>query len=64
MQSFNCKNRKQNPFGLFIGTKYMQGFTDIFQYANSYTFNDPKKEIKIYNKAILFSIGYSFIKTK
>ena len=42
----------------------MQGFTDIFQYANSYTFNDPKKEIKIYNKAILFSIGYSFIKTK
>lgn len=54
----------QFPFGLFVGAKYTQGFSDIFQYANTYTFNDPKKEIKIYNRSFLLSIGYSFIKRK
>jgi hypothetical protein len=53
----------QFPFGLFIGAKYNHGFTDIFQYANSYTLNDPKTTpIKIYNRAFLFSVGYSFCK--
>jgi hypothetical protein len=54
----------QFPFGLLIGAKYTQGFSNTFQYANTYTFNDPKKEIKIYNKAFLVSIGYSFVKRK
>jgi hypothetical protein len=50
----------QFPFGLFIGAKYMHGFTDIFQYANSYTLDDPKTDrIKIYNHALMFSIGYA-----
>ena len=52
----------QFPFGLFIGAKYTYGFTDIFQYANSYTFQDPKRDIKIYNKSFLLSIGLSFVK--
>ncbi|HXA02227.1 MAG TPA: outer membrane beta-barrel protein [Cytophagaceae bacterium] len=55
----------QFPFGLFFGVKYKQGFTDIFQYANSYTFNDPKNtNIKIYNRSFLFSVGYSLVKLK
>ena len=54
----------QFPFGLFLGIKYTRGFVDIFQYANSYTFNDPKHTIKIYNQALLFSIGYSFVKNR
>jgi hypothetical protein len=50
----------QFPFGLLIGAKYNYGFTDIFQYANSYTLDDPKTTpIKIYNRAFLFSVGYS-----
>jgi hypothetical protein len=55
----------QFPFGLLIGAKYTHGFTDIFQYANSYTFHDPKtSNIKIYNRALLFSVGYSFVQLK
>jgi hypothetical protein len=51
----------QFPFGFFIGAKYNHGFTDIFQYANSYTLNDPKTTpIKIYNRAFWVSVGYSF----
>lgn len=50
----------QFPFGLSIGAKYTHGFTEIFQYANSYTLNDTKREIKIYNQGIQFSLGYSF----
>jgi hypothetical protein len=51
----------QFPFGLLIGIKYNHGFTDIFQYANSYTNGDTKVDnIKIYNKALIFSLGYSF----
>jgi hypothetical protein len=51
----------QFPFGFFIGAKYNHGFIDIFQYANSYTLNDPKTTpIKIYNRAFWVSVGYSF----
>lgn len=51
----------QFSFGLFFGIKYNLGFMDLFQYANSYTFNDPKKDkIKIYNKFLMISLGYSF----
>jgi hypothetical protein len=47
--------------GLLIGAKYKHGFTDIFQYANSYTLDDPKTTpIKIYNRAFWVSVGYSF----
>lgn len=48
--------------GLSLGAKYTQGFTDLFQYANSHTFNDSLKEISIYNRSLLFSVGYSFHK--
>lgn len=52
----------QFPFGLLIGAKYTLGFTDIFQYSNSYTLGDSKvDDIKIYNRALMFSLGYSFI---
>jgi hypothetical protein len=51
----------QFPSGLLIGAKYNHGFTDIFQYANSYTLDDPKTTpIKIYNRAFWVSVGYSF----
>jgi hypothetical protein len=51
----------QFPSGLLIGAKYNHGFTDIFQYANSYTLDDPKTTpINIYNRDFLFSVGYSF----
>jgi hypothetical protein len=51
----------QFPFGFFIGAKYNHGFTDIFQYANSYTNGDTKTDnIKIYNRAFWVSVGYSF----
>ena len=51
----------QFPFGLLIGVKYMQGFVDVFQYANSYTFNanTSRTNIKIYNQSLLLSVGYS-----
>ncbi|MCS7036607.1 MAG: porin family protein [Saprospiraceae bacterium] len=51
----------QLPFGLFIGVKYTHGLTDIFQYANSYTFEDEKTDkIKIFNRFFVLSIGYYF----
>ncbi|MCS6927862.1 MAG: PorT family protein [Saprospiraceae bacterium] len=51
----------QLPFGLFISVKYMHGLTDIFQYANSYTFEDEKTDkIKIFNRLFVLSIGYYF----
>ncbi|MFN3918629.1 MAG: PorT family protein, partial [Flavobacteriales bacterium] len=51
----------QFPFGLLIGAKYTHGFTDLFQYANSYTLGDIKTDnIKIYNRSVMFSIGYVF----
>ena len=54
----------QFSFGLSVGIKYTHGFVDIFQYANSYTLNDGKKNIKIYNRSFLFSVAYSFGKKK
>jgi hypothetical protein len=54
----------QFRFDLHLGAKYMHGFTDIFQYANSYTLEDTKTDaIKIFNQGFLFSIGYSFIRS-
>ncbi|MCX7728097.1 MAG: PorT family protein [Bacteroidia bacterium] len=39
--------------------KYLMGFNDIFQYANSRTNNDLKTtSIQIYNKTLLFSLIY------
>jgi len=47
--------------GFSIGARYLHGFTDIFQYANSYTNEDTKTDnIKIYNRGFMVSIGYSF----
>lgn len=49
-------------FGLFVGARYNHGFTDIFQYANSYTNGDNKNDnIRIYNRSLLFSVGYNFV---
>jgi len=49
------------PFGAFIGARYTHGLADIFQYANSYTFQDVKTDsIKIYNQALMISVGYYF----
>jgi hypothetical protein len=48
----------QFSFGLLIGIKYNLGLMDIFQYANSYTFNDSKLDkIKIYNRGFMISLG-------
>ncbi len=45
--------------GLSIGLAYTRGITDIFQYANSYTFTDPKTDkIRIHNQALMLSLGY------
>lgn len=55
----------QFPFGVILGVKYNHGFTDIFQYANSYTNGDTKLDnIKIYNRSLLFSIGYTLVRNK
>lgn len=55
----------QFKFGLLVGAKYNFGLTDIFQYANSYTFHDPMtRNIRIYNRSILLSLGYIFTKDK
>lgn len=52
-------------FGISIGARYTHGFTDIFQYANSYTNEDTKTDnIKIYNKRFMVSIGYKLSNTK
>ncbi|MCS6819738.1 MAG: porin family protein [Chitinophagales bacterium] len=52
----------QFQFGLFIGAKYVRGFTDIFQYANSYTFDDPKVDnIRIFTQTLMISAGYCFL---
>lgn len=51
----------QLPFGVLIGAKYTHGFTDLFQYANSYTLGDSKVDaIKIYSRTLMFSMGYLF----
>lgn len=48
-------------FGLSVGARYTHGFTDIFQYANSYTNGAIKtNNIKIYNRGWMISIGYAF----
>lgn len=47
--------------GLSVGARYTHGFTDIFQYANSYTNGDTRTDnIKIYNRGWMVSIGYAF----
>ncbi len=49
----------QFPSGLLVGWRYNYGLTDIFQYANSFTFDDSKtNSIKIFNQSFWFSIGY------
>ena len=58
---FNAGIEYQFQFGLLIGAKYTHGFTDLFQYANSYTLEDTKTDnIKICNRSVMFSIGYVF----
>jgi len=55
----------QFGFGLSVGARYTHGFTDIFQYANSYTNEDTKTDnIKIYNRGWMVSIGYAFGNSK
>ncbi|MCS7073313.1 MAG: PorT family protein [Bacteroidia bacterium] len=49
----------QFPIGLSIGANYMRGFTDIFQFANSFTFGNSKTDkIRIHNHSIGISLGY------
>lgn len=44
-----------------IGLRYMHGFTDLFQYANSYTNEDTKTDnIKIYNRGFRLTCGFNF----
>lgn len=48
-----------SKWGLFAQLRYMRGFWDIFQYANSYTLEDSKTDkIHIFHHNLLFSIGY------
>ncbi|GAB4198767.1 MAG: hypothetical protein Fur0023_00400 [Bacteroidia bacterium] len=46
-------------FGLNIGVRYTRGFIPIFDNANVNTFSQNNPVIKIYNQAIIFSLGYS-----
>lgn len=46
-------------FGLNIGVRYTKGFIPIFDNANVNTFRQNNPVIKIYNQAIIFSLGYS-----
>ena len=44
-----------------VGLRYMHGFTDIFQYANSYTNEDTKtNSIKIFNRGFNLTCGFNF----
>jgi len=46
---------------LSLGARYLHGFTDLFQYANSYTQESSKTDaIKIYNRGWMLSCGYRF----
>ena len=55
----------QFPLGLLIGVKYNHGLLDIYQYANSYTFDDTKLDkIKIFSRSLMFSLGYSLVRCK
>lgn len=55
----------QLPIGLSMGAKYTHGFTDIFQYANSYSNGNTKTDnIKIYNRGWMISVGYFFRNAK
>lgn len=51
--------------GIHIDARYNHGFTDIFQYANSYTNEDSKvTAIKIYNRGFMLSLAYTFGSSK
>lgn len=46
---------------LSLGARYLHGFTDLFQFANSYTHESSKTDvIKIYNRGWMLSCGYRF----
>lgn len=47
-------------FGLNIGIKFVRGFAEVIQYANSHTFGDSKLNYHLYNTNLNFSLGYSF----
>ena len=49
----------QNRLSLTV--RYLHGFTDLFQYANSHTNeSDKTNAIKIYNRGWMLSVGYRF----
>ena len=52
------------PFGLNIGVKYVRGFAELLDWANSLTIGKPTDatKIKIYTDYFNVSIGYSFMK--
>ncbi|MCS7004209.1 MAG: PorT family protein [Cytophagales bacterium] len=51
------------PFRLSLEIRYAHGIVDIFQYANSYTFEDNKNSaIQIFHRFIMISAGYTFTK--
>ncbi|MCS6821499.1 MAG: PorT family protein [Microscillaceae bacterium] len=46
-----------------LGLRYARGFTDLFQYANSFTNDDTKTDnINISNHFVVLSIGYNLSK--
>ncbi len=50
-------------FGLNIGARYVQGFSSVFENANSFqsNINSSSGNENIYNRYIAFTIGYSFV---
>ena len=56
---FNAGLEYEFKFGLNIGIKFVRGFAELIQYANSHTFSDPKLKYDIHNTNINFSVGYS-----
>ncbi|MFQ3574820.1 MAG: outer membrane beta-barrel protein [Cytophagales bacterium] len=50
----------QLKFGLLINLKLMQGFVPIIDNANVYTFDQDKNRFKIYNRSLLFGLGWAF----
>jgi len=46
---------------LSLNVRYLHGFTDLFQYANSHSNESSKTNaIKIYNRGWMLSLGYRF----
>ncbi|HWY37860.1 MAG TPA: outer membrane beta-barrel protein [Bacteroidia bacterium] len=56
---FNAGIEYEFNFGLNIGVKFVRGFAELIQYANSHTFGDSKLSYDLHNTSLNISLGYS-----